>query len=414
MQFADFHLHSSYSRATSKNITLAEMARNAKIKGLDILGTGDFTHPLWIKELEKKLVEDNGIYKYDDVNFVLSGEISLVYTQGGKGRRIHHVLLAPDFGTVDQINEFLDKKGRRDYDGRPIFGFSSIELVEVMMSISKEIMVIPAHCMTPWFGIFGSMSGFDSLEECFHDKTKHIYAVETGLSADPEMLWRISKLDKIALVSFSDAHSLHPHRLGREVSVFDLKEMNYKNITDAIKNREIKFTYEVNPSYGKYHFDGHRNCNFSCSPSDSKKLGNICPRCGNKLTIGVLNRVEELADRPEGYKPKGVPDFKSLLPLIELIALHYGQAVFSKKVFAMYNSFIEKFGNEFNIMLNIERKELAKIDEKLSDLIIKNREGKIHVVPGYDGVYGKPVLSDRIIRNEISHIKKKQKSISDF
>ncbi len=418
MQFADFHLHSSYSRATSKNITLEEMARNARIKGLDILGTGDFTHPEWLKQLKRDLSDESGIYNYDNIKFILTGEISLVYTQGGKGRRIHHVLLAPDFGAVDQINAVLDKKGRRDYDGRPIFGFSSIELTDVMLGISKDIMVIPAHCMTPWFGIFGSMSGFNSLEECFQEKTKYIHAVETGLSADPEMLWRISSLDKISLVSFSDAHSLHPHRLGREATVFDLKEMNYKNITDAIKNREIKFTCEVNPSYGKYHIDGHRACNFSCSPDESKKLRGICPKCRTKLTIGVLHRVEELADRPDGYKPKDSADFKSLLPLMELIALHYGQAVFSKKVFAMYNSFIERFGNEFNILLNAEKRDLEKMDEKLAELIIKNRGGKIDVIPGYDGVYGRPVISmnnttyPASIKTE--HMPKKQKSISDF
>ncbi len=412
MQFADLHLHSSYSRATSKNITLGEMARNARIKGLDILGTGDFTHPIWIKDLKKQLVDEDGIYDYDNIKFILTGEISLVYTQGGKGRRIHHVLLAPDFAAVDQINTFLDKKGRRDYDGRPIFGFSSIELVDTMMSISKDIMVIPAHCLTPWFGVFGSMSGFNSLEECFQDKTKYIHAVETGLSADPEMLWRISSLDDIALVSFSDAHSLHPHRLGREATVFDLKEVNYKNIVNAIKSKEILFTVETSPSYGKYHFDGHRNCNFSCTPDESKNLRNICPKCGTKLTIGVLHRVEELADRPEGFCPKAAPDFKSLLPLMELIALHYGQAVFSKKVLSLHNSFIERFGNEFNILIDVDRKDLEKIDEKLADLVIKNREGKIHVVPGYDGVYGKPMLSVKPVENV--PIKKRQKSISDF
>ncbi len=404
MQFADFHLHSSYSRATSKNITLDEMARNAKLKGLDILGTGDFTHPIWIKELKSRLSGD-GIYEHHDVSFVLSGEISLVYTQGGKGRRIHHVLIAPDFGAVDQINEFLDKKGRRDYDGRPIFGFSSIELVDAAMSISKDIIIMPAHAWTPWFGVFGSMSGFNSLEECFQDRTKYIYCIETGLSSDPQMNWRLSALDDITLISNSDAHSLHPHRLGREANALDLKKIDYKNLLDAIKTRKgFEFTVEVSPSYGKYHFDGHRACNFSCEPAESKKMNNKCPRCGKTLTIGVLNRVEELADRPDGYKPKDAPDFKSLLPTMELIALQCGQGLFSKKVLGIYNAFVKEFGNDFNILLNAERKDLEKIDKEIAELIMKNREGKIEVIPGYDGVYGIPKLAAA----------KKQKSMTDF
>ena len=413
MQFADFHLHSSYSRATSKNITLDEMARNAKIKGLGILGAGDFTHPKWIEELRKSLQADGGVYEYNGVHFVLSGEISLVYTQGGKGRRIHHVLLAPDFDAVDQFNEFLDKKGRRDYDGRPIFGFSSIELVEQMLSISKDMMVIPAHAWTPWFGVFGSMSGFDSLEECFQEKTKYIHAIETGLSSDPAMNWRLSALDKITLLSNSDAHSLHPHRLGREANAFDLKEINYRNIVNAIKNKDVAFTVEVDPSYGKYHIDGHRACNFSCEPNQARAMKNICPKCRRELTIGVLHRVETLADRPDGYKPKDAPGFKSLLPLTELIALYYGQAVSSKKVFAAYALLIEKFGNEFNIMLNVEKEDLDKIDETIAELVIRNREGKIKIIPGYDGVYGKPITGE-VQEIDTATLRKRQRSISEF
>lgn len=389
MQFADLHIHSKYSRATSESMNISELARYAKIKGIDILGTGDFTHPIWLQELKKKLLFSDGIYEYDDIKFVLSGEISLIYSQDKKTRRIHNVILAPNFEVVEQINDFLLKKGRLDYDGRPIFGFSCIELAEAMMSISKDIMIIPAHIWTPWYSLFGSMSGFDSVEDCFGDQSKHISALETGLSSDPAMNWRLSKLDRFTLVSNSDSHSPYPWRLGREANAFDLKKINYENLVNAIKTRKnFLFTVEVDPSYGKYHFDGHRNCNFSCSPEDAKKLNNICPKCGNKLIIGVLHRVEELADR-ENYKPDDAVDFKSLLPLSEIIAFVVGGEPFSKKVWEIYNQFISRFGNEFNVLLNADEKELKKVNEKIVDIIIKNREGKINVSPGYDGVYGK-------------------------
>jgi len=396
---ADLHIHSHYSRATSNKMNLEELSRNAKIKGLDVLGTGDFTHPLWLKELKNKLKEEDGIYKYNNTNFILQGEISLMYTQD-KGRKIHLVLLAPDFSVVDQINEYLSKKGRLDYDGRPIFGINSIELTENLMSISKDIEIIPAHCMTPWFGIFGSMSGFDSVEECFAEKTKYIHALETGMSADPAMLWRLSKLDRLTLVSNSDSHSPYPYRIGREANAFSC-EPNYKKIINAIRTRKnFLFTIEVNPSYGKYHFDGHRNCNFSCSPTESKKLKNICPICKKPLTIGVLNRVEQLADREEGFKPKDAVDFKSIIPLSEVISLSTGYDVFTKKVLEVYNKLIENFGNEFNILLDVEEKGLKKVvSDRIAELIIKNRTGRIEVKPGYDGVYGKPVIN-KIIENK--------------
>ena len=404
--FCDLHLHSKYSRACSKNISLDSLAANARKKGLTVLGTGDFSFHAWNKELKSKLSESDGIYEYDGIKFVLSNEISLMYTQDGKKRRIHHILLAPSFDVVDQINEFLAKKGRLDYDGRPIFGFSSIELVDAMISISKDIMIIPAHAWTPWFGVFGSMSGFDSLDECFQERTKHIYAIETGLSSDPSMNWRVSSLDNIALVSFSDAHSANTFRLGRECTVLDLDKLDYFKLTDAIKNKKIHMTIEFFPEEGKYHYDGHRTCNFSCGPSEAEKLNNICPKCKSPLTIGVLHRVEAMANRPEGYRPKGAADFRSVLPLSELIALYCRQAVFSKKVFSVYNSLIDKFDSEFNVLLDAKKDELEKTDAKLADLIIKNREGKIEIVPGYDGVYGKPLLPGRAER--------RQKSVSDF
>lgn len=393
MQFVDLHIHSKYSRACSQNISLESLSANARLKGLTVLGTGDFSHPVWNKELKAKLSENNGVYEYNGIKFILSNEISLIYKQGMKQRRVHHLLLAPDLGVVDQITEFLLKKGRVDYDGRPIFGFSSIELVEAMMGISRDIMVIPAHAWTPWYGIFGSMSGFDSLQECFQEKTKHIHAIETGLSSDPAMNWRLSSLDNVALVSFSDAHSDAPHRLGRECCAIDVADATYRSITDAIQQRKLHSTVEFFPEEGKYHYDGHRACSFSCTPEESRRLGNRCPRCSGALTIGVLHRVEELADRPAGFTPEGAAPFTSLVPLSELIAAAYRSTVYTQKVRDAYGLLIRHFGTELHVLLSAERSELVKCtDEKIADAIIMNREGTLRIVPGYDGVYGKILL----------------------
>jgi len=290
MIFADLHIHSRYSRATSKNLSIKNLEKWARIKGLNLLGTGDFTHPEWLKELKNELKEDEGILKTESgFNFILQTEISLMYSQDGKGRRIHLLILAPSFEIIDQINSYLGKKGRVDYDGRPIFNIPCYELVENLMSISKDIEIIPAHCWTPYFGIFGSITGFGSMDDAFKDKVKYIHAFETGLSSDPEMNWRLSALDKFSILSFSDSHSFWPWRLGREATVFDLKKISYKDLIYSIRNKKIEFTIETNPAYGKYHFDGHRLCNYSCSPEESIKNNNICPVCKKPLTIGVLN-----------------------------------------------------------------------------------------------------------------------------
>ncbi len=400
--FADLHIHSHYSRATSKNMNIENLDKHAKIKGIDILGTGDFTHPLWFKEMKSLLreVDDSNLYQYKtkDLYYMLTAEISLMYSQGGKGRRIHVVIFAPNFEVVRQINDWLLTKGRLDYDGRPIFGFPATELVENLMSISKDIMIIPAHAWTPWFGILGSKSGFDSIEECFQDQTKHIHAIETGLSSDPSMNWRLSSLDKFSLVSNSDCHSYYTWRMGREANVFDLNKVTYKNIVDAIKKRDknkFLYTIEVDPAYGKYHWDGHRNCNVSMSPKESRKVNKICPSCGKPLTIGVEYRVEELADRKEGFVPKNAIPFKKLLPLSELLAAIYNTQVFTKKVLGESEKLIKEFGSELNILLNVEENKLKLLTkEKIVKAIIQNREGKLKVQPGYDGVYGKLIMND--------------------
>lgn len=392
---ADLHIHSRFSRATSHNLTIANLEKWAKVKGVDLLGTGDFSHPEWIKELKTELTEDgSGILKTKNgFPFILTNEISLMYRQDGKGRRVHLVLLAPNFEIVEQVTEYFKKIGRIDYDGRPIFGKDAAEVTENLMSISRDIEIIPAHVWTPWFGIFGSMSDFNSMEEAFKEQAKHIHAFETGMSSDPEMNWRLSNLDKYTIVSFSDSHSFWPWRIGREATAFELPRLTYKNIIEAIRDKKIAFTIETSPSYGKYHYDGHRFCSFSCSPEEAEEHDNTCPICHKPLTIGVLHRVNELADREEGFKPEHARPFKTLLPLHELIGAVFEVSMTSKKVWQEYNKLIETFGNEFNILLNVSFDELRKVTSpKLVHVIKVNREGKVKVKPGYDGEYGELIL----------------------
>ena len=357
----DFHIHGPYAMACSKNTTIEKLEQNAKIKGLNILGTGDCLHPKWFQSITSQLAEDeNGIlWTKNKFPFIWQTEISLMYTHNGKGRRIHHVILLPNKEIVEQVRDTLLKRGRLDYDGRPIFGINSIEFVDMLRSISNNIEIIPAHAWTSWMSIFGSKSGFNSVEECFEDRAKYIHAIETGMSSDPPMNRRISKLDKYNLVSFSDPHSYHPWRLGREATMFNVKNINYKSIINAIRTGDgLAGTIEVNPSYGKYHVDGHRACGVVLEPEQTKKLNGICPVCKNPLTIGVAYRVEELADRE---KPKNVPYFKEVIPLTELIASLYDiKQLSSKKVWEIYNTLIKNFNNEYNILLNVSFEDLKK------------------------------------------------------
>ena len=415
---SDLHIHSRFSRATSKSLDIENLEKYAKIKGVNLLGTSDFTHPEWIKELKQELTEDEtGILKTkNNFPFILQTEVSLIYTQDNKGRRVHNVILAPSFEIVNQITEFFLSKGRIDYDGRPIFKVPCDELVESMRKISNNIEVIPAHIWTPWFSLFGSNSGFNSVEECFKDQTKHIHALETGLSSDPAMNWRLSQLDKYALVSNSDLHSFWPWRIGREATLFDLKKLTYRNLINALRTKEgLQGTIEVDPNYGKYHFDGHRNCNVCMNPKNTIKVKNICPKCGKNLTIGVLHRVEELADREEGFKPKDAKPFQTLMPLSEIISTLIGSPIASKKTWKIYNDLINKFENELNIMLETSKEELVKVvDEKIVDTIIKNRKGNIMVQPGFDGEYGKPLFSEKDKAKTQTKPKFEQKGLNDF
>jgi len=391
---ADLHIHGKYSRATSKDLTLPKLEKYAKIKGVSLLGTGDFTHPQWKEHLKESLIrKENEIY-YTKTNFpfMLTTEISLVYTQDNKGRRVHNLVLAPSFEVVSQITEWLKTKGRVDYDGRPIFKIPCPEFVESLRSISKDIEVIPAHIWTPWFGLLGSNSGFNSVQEAFHDQTKYIHALETGLSSDPIMNWRLSQLDKYSLVSFSDLHSFWPHKIGREATIFDCK-LSYDSIIKSLHTKErLAGTIEVDPAYGKYHIDGHRNCNVALKPDESVKLNNICPKCNKGLTIGVEHRIEELADRPYGFKPADAKTYHTLIPLSEIISAIMGRGIMTKSVVQEYNK-ISKIGHEFKILLHTPREELIKYtDIKIADAIIRYRNGEVKIEPGYDGVYGKPLF----------------------
>lgn len=415
---ADFHIHSLWSRATSKQMNLEGIANGAKIKGLNLVGTGDFTHPKWLDELKRKLapIEDTGLFEFKNVLFTLTSEVATYFEFGKMMRRVHHVIHAPSFEVVKQINEVLKKFGDLNSDGRPILNLSAAELVEILTQISKDVLIYPAHAWTPWMSCLGSKSGFDSLEECYQDQVKNIFSLETGLSSDPPMNWRLSSLDKFTLVSNSDSHSPHPWRLGREANVFDLEKITYWEIFDAIKNKDKKkflYTIEVDPNYGKYHWDGHRNCNISLHPKEAIKLNNTCQKCGRKLTIGVLHRVEELADRPEGFIPKNAIHFKTLLPLYEIISFARGTGeLYSKKVWEEHNKLIEKFGNELNVLLNVPKEELLKVtNEKIADAIIKVREGKVKYQAGYDGRYGLPIFDEKFEpKKEFSP----QKTLTEF
>jgi uncharacterized protein (TIGR00375 family) len=392
---ADFHLHSKYSRATSPQMNLEDLDKWAEIKGIKILGTGDFTHPEWLKTLKEKLEPaEPGLLKIkksdSGVLFILTSEISCVYSKKGKVRKIHIIVFAPSFEIVEKINTHLGWIGNLRADGRPILGLDSKELAKIILNISEDCLIVPAHCLTPWFGIFGSKSGFDSIEECFEDYSKYIFALETGLSASPEMIWRIPDGQKATLISNSDSHS--PSHIGREANVFDT-EISYPAISKTIKEKnpqKFLYTIEFFPQEGKYHYDGHRICGVSLSPQETKKYNNICPNCGRSLTIGVLNRVDSLADRPEGFQPQNTIPFKSLVPLAEIIADALGVMTGTKQVEEEYKNLIEKFGNEFKVLLDVPRQDLEGITlPEIAEGVIRVREGRVNIEPGYDGVYGK-------------------------
>jgi uncharacterized protein (TIGR00375 family) len=417
---ADLHIHSKYSRAVSRNMVPEELDRWADDKGILVMGTGDFTHPAWFKELKEKLEPaEQGLFRlkkkyklptlkgtFADTRFMLSVEISCIYSRNGKTRRVHHIVLAPDFETAEKINKQLSFVGKLASDGRPILGLDSEELAKIVFEANPEAAIIPAHAWTPWFSVFGSMSGFDSLEECFGKYTNRIFAIETGLSSDPPMNWRVKGLDNIALISNSDSHSLE--RIGREANVFDA-ELSYHGIMGAIRSRDLKqflYTVEFFPEEGKYHYDGHRACGMVMSPAESKKLKGICPKCGKKMTIGVVYRIDQLAEknRPEGYKDEKRVPYKNLVTLDSVIgeALDVGKA--TKSVKKEYEKLIKSFKSEFNVLLNVSAKEIALVSKpEIAEGIQRMRDGKITIKPGYDGEFGEIKIFDDEDRKKIEN-----------
>ncbi len=393
---ADLHLHSRFAQGCSKDITIQNLAKWAKVKGVDLLGTGDFTHPDWFAELKRELVrEEKGVYyTRNGQAFLCSTEISLIYTQG-RGRRIHLVVLAPSLDVVEQITQYLLGHGRVDYDGRPIFKIPAWQFVKDLHDIDERIEVIPAHAWTPWFGLFGSKSGFDSLEECFRDQTPLIHAIETGLSSDIEMNDRLSQLGGVRYVSFSDSHSFWPWRLGREATIFELDELSYDAVLAAIRTGAGFWgTIEVEPSYGKYHADGHRACGVVLTPEERAKLNGICPVCHKPLTIGVWSRAEELADKPEAESGTASQQYYKLLPLHEILSLVLNKGLNTKAVWNEYWKILKAGRHEYDILLDATREELLAVTSPVvADAILAFREGKVRYEPGYDGIYGKAHLN---------------------
>ncbi len=404
----DIHLHSKYSRACSQDLTIRNLATACTRKGIQLVGTSDFTHPAWRKEIETELEEaGGGVYKLrgDDASptrFLLSTELSSIYKRGGKTRRVHHLVLLPSLAAVDRLIAQLDARGcNLKADGRPILGIDSEELVKMVLEADPNGLLIPAHAWTPWFAVFGSMSGFDVLSECFGEMTKHIHAIETGLSSNPPMNWRLSQLDSIFLVSNSDAHSLD--KLGREANVFEMSTPSYAELHHILVTHDTsRFleTIEFFPEEGKYHADGHRACQFWCEPEETKRRGGACPVCGKPLTIGVLHRVEALADRPSGVRPSGAVPYRSIVPLPELIGEAIGVGPASKKVRAIVETLLQDGRSEFGVLLDEPLTELARVvSEDIVLAIRRMREGAVTVRPGYDGEYGVvSVIGDKAAR----------------
>ncbi|NBT36604.1 MAG: DNA helicase UvrD [Actinobacteria bacterium] len=388
----DWHIHSKYSRACSRDLELPKIAAMCERKGIDVAATGDWTHPAWFEHLKTNLIESEpGLYRVgvSPVRFMLVTEVSQIYKKGDKTRRIHNLIFSPSLETCAKVNAELDRRGlNRKSDGRPIFGIESEELYKVLKSIDERIIVIPAHAWTPWYSVFGSKSGFDSIEECFGSMSPYIYAIETGLSSDPKMNWQISILDSVVMISNSDAHS--PDKLGREANVFDLDAPSYDEFVRVLREQDrSKFLYTIEffPEEGKYHLDGCANCLFSSTPAQTKKIGARCPTCKRPLTLGVEYRVNQLADRKAASVSNKIP-YKSIVPLKELIADSVGVGVSSKTVSDLYLRLTDRVANEFSLMLDVPIAAIAAEDATVAEAVRRVREGRVHVVPGYDGIFG--------------------------
>ena len=405
---ADLHIHSRFSRATSKSLTLRHLAAWARVKGIDVLGTGDFTHPEWLEEIGTQLRDTgDGLFVLRDpsglereipglttplagqTRFMLQTEISSIYKRGGQVRKIHNLVYLPDLDSVKRFNQRLAQVGNLEADGRPILGLDSRNLLEMVMETHPMAFLVPAHVWTPWFALFGSKSGFDSLEECFGDLAPHIFALETGLSSDPEMNWTWSALDKLRLISNSDAHS--GDKLGREANYFS-GGMSFEGIYRALRGEGLghKFlgTVEFFPEEGKYHLDGHRKCGVVMAPHETRSRGGLCPVCGKPVTRGTMSRILELGDRDEPIQPAGQPGFRSMIPLKEILGEVLGVGPASKKVAAMYHKLIGEFGSEMSILERVPPEDLARHSRPLGEGVSRMREGRVLRQPGYDGEYG--------------------------
>lgn len=401
-EIADLHIHSRYSRATSKEGTPEILELWARKKGITLLGTGDFTHPVWREELKEKLTPaEGGVYKLKkeyiledsekyggrQPRFVVSGEISSIYKKSGKVRKVHNVILLPGLEGAEKLSQKLETIGNLHSDGRPILGLDCRELLEIMLDVCPEGILIPAHIWTPHFSLFGAFSGFDSIEECFEDLTPYIHALETGLSSDPSMNWRWSALDRFQLVSNSDAHS--PAKLGREATLLDIS-LSYQSLYDAVQyGKGLTGTIEFFPEEGKYHYDGHRKCQICLSPKEAEKYEGKCPVCGKKLTVGVDHRICQLADREDGVQKDNRPSYESLVPLLEVIGGSMGYSVASKRVQRQYENMLKKFGSEFEILREIPIEDIRMAGyEKEAEGIRRMRTGQVEKYPGFDGEYG--------------------------
>lgn len=388
---ADFHIHSKYSRATAKDMDLAALVKWAKIKGISMLGTGDFTHPMWLAELKSKLKEERpGVYIYDGVYFILTAEVSNIYFKAGRTRKVHNMIFAPSLESVEEIGRALAEHGILTSDGRPILNLECDRMVRKLSAIDPGIFFVPAHAWTPHFSIFGSNSGFDSPEDCFEAETAKIFSIETGLSSDPAMNWRWSKLDRFCVTSNSDAHS--PSKIGREANVFR-DRIDFNELVDILRKKDkarFLYTIEFFPEEGKYHWDGHRNCKMRLSPEESRKTNNICPACGKRVTVGVMHRLEGLADRKAGYVDAKSPSFKSVVPLVEIISDALGVGPDTVTVEKEYFQMIKNMGSEFRILLEMPDDDLVeRCPAKIAKGIINMRKGDVDIAPGYDGEYGK-------------------------